>query len=162
MINHSTISERGLFKHNIDLALFKSNDIKNLLLGDTDKMSVLEVRKAFKNQVKSHLFIDETVEDTKSYIFYDVVISNIHTTMKTCRVIMYAVCHRDILDGYIREGYYGNRADILSQMIEEVLVNDETISNEFGVGRLLLDNVDIYNSKTLYGSIMTFEVPNFR
>ena len=75
--------------------------------------------------------------------------------------MIYAICHRDILEDYVKEGYYGNRADILSEMIEETLL-DDSIVKKFGIGDLSLDNVDIYNSVTFYGCIMSFSVRNFR
>ena len=63
---------------------------------------------------------------------------------------------------YSKEGYYGNRADILSQMIENCLICDEDVAREFGIGNLKLDSVEIFNGRTLYGCQMTFSVPNFR
>lgn len=87
---------------------------------------------------------------------------NLEANIKNCQVVLYAVCHRDILDTYTHEGYYGNRADVLSQMIEDCLINDEEVANSFGIGTLSLDSVDIYNAKRFYGCIMIFNVPNFR
>ena len=75
---------------------------------------------------------------------------------------MYAICHRDILENYSKDGYFGNRADILSQMIEDSLLNDPDTVKDFGIGDLLLKSVDIYNATRFYGTIMTFEVPTFR
>lgn len=86
----------------------------------------------------------------------------IHSNTKDCQVVLYAICHRDILDDYEKEGYFGNRADILSQMIEDCLLNDKEVANSFGIGQLSLDSVDIYNTQRFYGCIMTFSVPNFR
>lgn len=160
--NDKTTSERGKFKMKIHAALLKNNDIKELLLGDVSGKSASEVRKLFKEHVKSHLFIDDTIKETKSYIYYDVRIPDIHTNIKNCWVVLYAVCHRDILDNYEKDGYFGNRADILSQMVEDCLICDENISKEFGIGELSLDSVDVYNGRNLYGCIMEFNVPNFR
>ena len=75
---------------------------------------------------------------------------------------MYVIVHRDILDDYYKEGYDGDRADALSQMIENTLINDEETSNSFGIGKLNLDSVNIYNATRFYGCIMNFSVPNFR
>lgn len=125
-------------------------------------MSASEIREEFKNHVKSHLFIDDTIEETDSFIYYDVTMPSLEPNIKSCRVIMYAICHRDILDNYYVEGYYGNRADILSEMIEDILINDKKVANSFGIGELTLDSVDIYNSTRFYGCIMTFNVPTFR
>ena len=154
--------ERGKFKQEINSAFYKSQDIKDLLLGDTSSQKPTETRKQFKNHVKSHLFIDDTIQDTNSYIFYDIVMPQLSSNIKLCHVIIYAICHRDILDDYSKDGYYGNRADILSQMIEDCLINNEEVSNSFGIGKLSLDSVEIYNSKKFYGCIMEFSVPNFR
>lgn len=157
-----TTSEKGKFKEEIHAALYKSKDIQELLLNDTSGMSASKVQEEFRNHVKSHLFIDDTIEETSSFIFYDVVFPYLEPNVKTCRVIMYAICHRDILDDYYKDGYFGNRADALSQMIEDVLINDKEVANSFGIGELTLDSVEIYNSTKFYGCVLTFNVPSFR
>jgi len=157
-----TTAERGYFKENINLALFKSDEIKELLLGDTTGMSKAQIQKEFKKHVFSHLFIDDTIEEEDSFIFYDVVLPTLHSNIKQCTIYMYLICHRNILDNYHIEGYHGNRADILSQMVENVLLNDEEVVNDFGIGKLRLDSIDVYNSRRFYGCIMRFDVPNFR
>ena len=75
---------------------------------------------------------------------------------------MYVICHRDILDNFSVEGFYGNRADIMSEMVEDTIVGDSSVSNQFGIGELDLTRIEIYNSKRFYGRILTFGVPNFR
>lgn len=156
-----TTKERGIYKTRITNALLKSENIKDLILGDTSGMKQIAVIKDFKEHVKSHLFIDDTIKDTDTYIFFDVIMPKLRPQVKSVQVLIYAICHRDILENYSKEGYYGNRADILSQMIEEILI-DDNIVKEFGIGDLELDNVDIYNSNTFYGCIMSFGVHNFR
>lgn len=156
--------DRGKFKNEIHTALYKSENIKNLLLGDTSGKSANDIRKLFREHVKSHLFVDDTILATESFIFYDVILPTLKSQIKECRVILYAICHRDILDdeNYYVEGYCGNRADILTQMIEDCLINDEETANSFGIGKLSLDSVDIFNDKKFYGYMMVFDVPNFR
>ena len=155
-------AERGKFKKNIHEALYNSNDIKELLLGDISGMSASDKQKLFRKHVKSHLFIDDTIEETDSYIFYDVRLPDLTAQIKNCQVVLYAICHRDILDDYVKEGYFGNRADVLSQMIEECLINNEEVINKFGIGELSLDSVDLYNATRFYGVVMIFNVPDFR
>lgn len=162
MPRKKTTAERGKFKEEISSALYKSSNIRELLLGDTSGMSASEVRARFKEHVKSHLFIDDTIEEATSFIFYDVIFPRLHTNVKDCCVVMYLICHRDILDDYVKENYYGNRADILTQMVEDALINDDEVAKSFGIGRLTLDSVDIYNSRRFYGCMMTFTVPDFR
>ena len=155
-------AERGKFKEEIHKALYNSSDIKELLLGDISGKKQSEVMADFKNHVFSHLFIDDTITETDSFIFYDVQFPELHSTIKTCQVVLYAICHRDILDNYFKDGYYGNRADILSQMIEDVLVNNPKAARNYGIGELTLDSVLIYNSVRFYGCRLYLSVPDFR
>lgn len=157
-----TTAERGRYKEIIHAALFKSKDIRDLLLGDTSGLSKAELMSKFKQHVKSHLFVDDVIKETDTFIFYDVSLPVLHTNIKTCKILMYLICHRDILENYNAEGYYGNRADVLSQMVEDVMINDEEIARDFGIGKLTLESVEIYNSTKFYGCVMTFDVPNFR
>lgn len=156
-----TTKERGKYKMRIAKALLESNNIKDLILGDTSGKKQIEVIKDFKKHVKSHLFIDETIKETETFIFYDIAVPALRPQVKELRLIVYCICHRDILENYEKEDYYGNRADILSQMVEEILI-DENIVKQFGIGDLTLDSVNIYNSTTFYGCIMDFSVHNFR
>ena len=156
------ISERGKFKNKIHNALYHSEGIKEVLLGDISGKSAGEIRAMFREHVKSHLFVDEPISETQSFIFYDIELRYMKENIKTCIVTMYVVCHRDILDEYNKEGYYGNRIDILSQMVEDCLISDPKVSMDFGIGELKLDSVEPYNGQYLYGCCMTFIVPNFR
>ena len=157
-----TTAERGKFKKEIHAALYKNEDLRELLLGDTSGMSTKQLRESFKEHVKSHLFIDDTIEEATTFIFYDVSFPILQSNIKRCQIVMFAICHRDILENYSKEGYFGDRADILSQMIEDTLINDEEVANSFGIGRLSMDSLDIYNSNRFYGSVLTFSVPAFR
>ena len=127
MAKLKSTTERGRFKQEIHAALYKSKDIKELLLGDTSAQNASKVKEGFRDHVKSHLFIDDTIIDTSSFIYYDVRMPRLESNIKHCQVVLYAICHRDILDNYEKEGYYGNRADILSQMIEDCLINNEGV-----------------------------------
>lgn len=162
-MKRKTTVERGVFKNEIHAALYNYKPLRDLILGDTTGRSAGEIRKAFRDHVKSHLFIDDTIMETDTFIFYDVVFPSLRAQTKQCKVVLYAICHRDILDESIEaDGYYGNRADVLTEMIEDCLINDEEQANSFGIGKLSLDSVDIFNDKRVYGSVMVFTVPDFR
>lgn len=157
-----TIADRGLFKENIQTALYKNNDIKELILGDLTGKKQSEIMKEFKDHVKSHLFIDDTIEETGSFIFYDVGLPFVHPEIKTCQVTMYIIVHRDILEDYTKEGYRGNRADILAEMVQDTLLNDAEVCRSFGIGPMEIYALYPYNSRRFYGVQIIFEVPNFR
>ena len=162
MVKNKSIADRGLFKQEISAALYKSADIRELLLGDTTGMSASAIQQKFQEHVKSHLYVDETVQETNTFIFYDVDFPSLRENTKTCRVIMYVLTHVDIIDDYYKEGYFGNRVDVLTKMIEDVLINDIDVANSFGIGRLNLDSLELYQATKFYGTVLTFSVPNFR
>lgn len=155
------IIELGRYKEIISKYLFKNEKLRRIIIGDKDMTPVEQVTE-FKNHVKSHLFIDDTITSQESFIFYDVILPSTGATIKDLRIIMYVICHRDILDNFSVEGFYGNRADIMSEMVEDTIVGDSSVSNQFGIGELDLTRIEIYNSKRFYGRILTFGVPNFR
>ena len=81
---------------------------------------------------------------------------------------MFAICHRDILEDYSKEGYFGDRADILSQMIEDSLINDEEVANSFGIGKLsgkqrsiLIGTVFAQAARHLSGKVLKVVVTDF-
>lgn len=156
-----SIKERGLFKDNIKNMLFSCDDVIKILIDDYENLTAKQKREKFLECVKSHLFINDTLTEKGTYIFFDVIISNLETHTKECNIVMYLVCHRDLLDNFKMEGYYGNRADILSQAVEEALL-DKKNSKEFGIGDLQLTSVDIYNSADYYGVQMIFNAECFR
>ena len=154
-----TVIELGKFKTRINNALLKDENIQEILTGTTGDSR--EQFEKTKKQIHSHLFIDDTIKDTSTYIFYDVTMPDLRSQIKDIKVYMYAICHRDILENYSKEDYWGNRTDILAEMIEDAILNP-TVLREFGIGELVLDNIDIYNSTEFYGRILVFTVPNFR
>lgn len=162
MTRLKTTAERGKFKQIIHKALFENENIREMIIGDFSKMSKIDQLKTFKEYVKSHLFIDDTITESKTFIFYDIELPDLHENIKDCRISMYLICNRDLLENYEKNGYYGDRIDILSQMVEEALINNEKVSQKFGIGKLTLDSVNIYNATRFYGCILEMSVPNFR
>lgn len=162
MSRKKTLYERALFKQLIHKALYQNEDIKKIIIGDLSEKTQTEIMSSFKKHVKSHLFVEETIKDAGTYIFYDVMFPRLGTNIKTCRIIMYAICQRDTLEDNSSEKYPGDKIDALSQMIEDSLINDDTVVNKFGIGELNIDSIDIYNSNRFYGNIFVFNIPNFR
>lgn len=152
------IKDRGQFKSNIKKCLYKNENLRQLLFDD-ENINVTPL--LFSERVKSHLFLDDILTEKKSYIFFDVVCPQFSAQIKDMKIVMYVICHRDILDEYPqREGYYGNRADALSQAVEKALITDS--AKEFGIGDLQLESVDLYNGKEYYGTQLIFDVSTIR
>lgn len=166
-----SVKELGKYKKKIASPIYNSETIKVMLLGNDYASSTEDIDTLLKKHVFSHLFVDGVVTETQPYIFYDITIPNFGTTIKDVKLIVYAICHRDILDVFdvepalsptIIKDYYGNRCDKLSQALEEIFCEDNTISKNFGIGSLTLTDVSLYNVKNFYGRILTFTVPDFR
>lgn len=159
------LKELGSFKNKIGPMLYNSENIREILLGKNYKSQYTteaSIRSALKSHIYSHLYVDDSISNTESYIFYDTTIPRVGNSVKSCHIVVYAFCHKDILDSYVRQGYYGNRADILCQMVEETLLDNEQV-RDYGIGKLTLTNVSLYsNEKKFYGKVLEFEVPNFR
>ena len=155
-----TINDIGNIKSKIKSMLYANGDIQHLLFNGSIPSGASK-KELFNKLVKTHLFIDDTITDTGSFIYFDTSISDLHYQTKTMRVHLYAITHRDLLDNYTHDYYVGNRADVLAEEIADTLTNEKN-SNEFGIGEISLMNVDIYNSESYYGRILTFEVKNFR
>lgn len=152
------IKDRGQFKSNIKKCLYKNENLRQFLF-DGENINVTP--HLFSERVKSHLFLDDILTDKKSYIFFDVICPQFTAQIKEIKIIIYVICHRAILDEYTqKDGYYGNRADVLSQAVEEALITDS--AKEFGIGDLQLEGVDLYNGKDYYGTQLIFNVPTFR
>ena len=152
------IKDRGRFKSNVKKCLYKNENLRQFLF-DGENTNITP--HLFSERVKSHLFLDDILTDKKSYIFFDVICPQFTAQIKEIKIVMYVICHRDILDDYTqKDGYYGNRADVLSQAVEEALITDS--AKEFGIGDLQLEGVDLYNGKDYYGTQLIFNVPTFR
>lgn len=55
MARSKATAERGKFKQEIHAALYNNAEIRSLIVGDTTDKTGSEIRKAFKDRVKSHL-----------------------------------------------------------------------------------------------------------
>ena len=81
-MRESTTKERGIYKTRISNALLQSNNIKEIILGDTSELTPKELLSKFQKHVNSHLFIDETIKDTTTYIFFDVIMPELRPQTK--------------------------------------------------------------------------------
>lgn len=156
------LKELGKYKHNFKKALYSSDKIRRILLEEnyTD-MPESEICKELDKYIFSHLYIDDLVDEEKTYIFFDVRMPHFGSSIKNCDITMFLICHKNIVDNYYDKNYYGNRTDILTQYLEEIL-EQEDVKNKFGIGSIQITNLDIYNNTKFYGRILGLSVPNFR
>ena len=156
------LRQKGEYKSKIFTSLYKSRYLLRVLLNDYSIDEHTNCAKDFKEHVKSHLFVDGTVYDCASYVFFDVVIPNMRSQTKTLQIIMYVVCHRDILDEPTQiEGVSGNKADVMAMLVDDALSNKE-VRKEFGIGDLTLEESIVYSGKDYYGTQLIYTAVDFK
>ena len=102
------------------------------------------------------------------YIFLETAVTKTTSTMKTMKIVIQPVCHKDILTVQNSSaGYYGTRYDLLAERIEELLYpSDKALSRqrqkEFGIGLPELQSVETFTGGLWIGRTMTYLVPDFR
>lgn len=148
----SHMKDTALLKIKLKEALLQNEDLKKFIVADENISDIQKIQE-FNKHVKTHLFVDDTIKDKSTYIFFEVVSPEIGAQLKEARLVLYAICHCDLLDKDIPEvegDYIGNRADVLSQIIEDTLENDTEL-NKFGIGKFDLESIEVYNSASYYG-----------
>lgn len=154
----------GSYKNKISSTLFKNDDIQKLLIGkDYDLLEKKELYKLMGKHILSHEFIDNIIEQAETNIYYDITISAISSTVNSCKLYLYCICDRKILDSiktyeYKNEIIFGNKADILSCVVNDILMSIEDI----GVGGFEFLDSNIINTKECYGRVLVYKVPDFR
>ena len=163
---NKSLKQLGSYKNKISLNLIQSEDIKKILLGNKylETADDEEIEDELITRIKSQEYIDGVVTESKAYIFYDVTMPRVGSTIKDCRLVVYIMCHRHELDmlksyDYKSEKLIGNKVDILSVVVDDVLESD--VKN-LGIGELDIKDVVIYNSKDFYGRVLVYDIPDFR
>lgn len=163
MKKKKTLKERGEFKATIYNILIKDPRIQKIVLNDLyDSLNEKERIKKMRDFVFTHLFVNDTIKEVGTFIYFDIYFPRMRDQIKTCKITMYAMTHRDLLDTYHDPDMIGNRADCLAEYIEDVLVNDPENKYEFGIGTIVLESALYVNTANLYGTEFLFDVRTFR
>lgn len=162
------LKELGEYKNNLRSIFANDDKICRLLLGENFESMDFNFDNEFDKYVVQHLFIANTIMDTKSYIMFESYVSSTYGSTKTMKVIIQTICHKDIVKYDEKpDGYPGLRYDVLAQYIEELLCPPDKqkrndIIKKFGIGSFELMGVDIFQTEKYIGRILTFTVPDFR
>ncbi len=162
------LKELGKYKDCLYSILANDKNICQLLLGKDYANKFDDLDMELEQYILPHLYTEPVVTDTQSYIFFETYMPRASPTIKTMKISVQAVCHKNIARYTEKpQNYYGLRYDILSQYIEELLCpsDKETIKKrikQFGIGRFELQSVDLILSNDFVGRNMTFIVPDFR
>lgn len=161
MTEGKVLYDIGSCKQELFSSFINDPDICELLLNrktytDDDRENL------FYSQIFPYLYIDDTQDETLTYLCYelDIPSSSIKSssTIKNMKMIVHAYCHKKIMR-YSKKGYYGTRVDILADMVERKLRD----SYDFGIGKPELISVtNFFPNNKYYGRQLVYNVPEFK
>lgn len=143
---------------------FQSNEnITSLILGYGEEVIDLK-----DNNVFDRLVIDLSQDTAKTYVTMDSTILNSGTSIKCVEIILNIFTHLSLISlstaekaFYYKQGFYGNRIDILIDAIIRCLRG----SNKYGIGELQLrerNTMSIFQpNENYYGKQIAFQVYDF-
>lgn len=162
------LKELGDYKNRLRSIFVNNDNICKLLLGQDYEDADYDLDDELDKYVIPHLYIPDTITETKSYIMYETTMSKAYGKTKTMKVIVQAICHKDIVTYKEKpKGYPGLRYDVLSEFIEELLCPEDktdarNIMRKFGIGDFELEPTDLFLNNKFIGRVLTFTVPDFR
>lgn len=150
------LKELGSYKYTIFTKIRNSDDIKEILLGKNYNVEIVD--DLLDEHIFPYLYVPETQQTAKSYICVDVVIPKVpNFSIKNLKIIIWVFTHKSLMN-YSKKGYVGTRTDILSDILDKML----DTSRDFGIGRLKLEDVGLFNSeKQYYGRTLTYSASDF-
>ncbi len=162
------LKELGKYKDNLSSILLGDEYILRFLLKDTSGKSDEAIAIEAQKYIRPHLYMEPSEAEPACYIFLETAVTKTTSTMKTMKIVIQPVCHKDILTVQNSSaGYYGTRYDLLAERIEDLLYpSDKTLSRqrqkEFGIGLPELQSVETFTGGLWIGRTMTYLVPDFR
>lgn len=162
------LKELGEYKNRLRSIFVNDDKICRLLLGDDYENAGYDLDEELDKYIIPHPFIPQTVMETKSFIMYETYMPKAYGQIKTMKIVVQAICHKDIVEYKEKpKGYPGLRYDVLAQYIEELLCPEDkteklNIIKKFGIGSMELEPVDIFLTDSFIGRTLTFTVPDFR
>lgn len=147
-------------------------NVEDVLLGgvfqviDTDTGKTIKVKE--QGHIFDYLFVDETTHESKVFICIESVIDSVAYPFLNMILYIYVYVHRDLMrltsetspksSEMYKAGFYGNRADQLTDAIDRMLNGNQT----FGIGEVSpadrgYISVSVPNS-SFYGKCMRYKV----
>jgi len=158
----------GEYKNRFASILVNNDKICRLLLGENYETEIDDLDTELDKYIKQHLYIEDTITETKSYILFESNPSPTSPTLKNMNIIVQVICHKDIVRYKEKpKGYSGLRYDVLTRYIEEAICpKDETSKNaiikKFGIGGFEIKSPGLFNQNNFVGRTFILSVPEFR
>lgn len=149
------------YKKKVINLLGTSQDVVELLADIPDiDMNSDEAYEVFDDNLYDYDYIDETIQEYKSYVMVEAETVYSSPTVKDVRLYVQIVVPKGDMKLDVRRfrGVKGNRKDNLARRIDLLLNNKDS----FGIGRLVLRKVVQAPVPEKYTStLLVYEIPNF-
>lgn len=151
----SMLKDIGIYK-DIIISNLLTDEILELLLGkDYTEEQAMDV---VYTQIFPFLYTEDVQTKTLSYIGVDIVPEESTKKVKNMTLVIWAYCHKDIMK-YSKAGYRGNRADILSDMVDRKIRD----LGDFGIGLPEFKKAPYFMPQAkFYGRQITYIIPDFK
>ena len=158
MSEGSILKDMGSYKSTLLSYFINSEEICELMF-NKKPYTEEDVDNLIYSQIFPYLYVDDTQDETLSYLCVEVSVPRIPTgTIKDMKLIIWAFCHKGIMK-YSKKGYSGTRVDILADMVERALRD----SNKFGIGKLQLVSCEhFFPNNKYYGRQLIYNMPDFK
>lgn len=162
------LKELGDYKNRLRSIFVNDDKICKLLLGQDYENAEYDLDDELDKYIIPHPYISDTITTQNSYIMFETYMPKSYGKIKTMKIVIQAICHKDIVEYKEKPvGYPGLRYDVLAEFIEELLCPEDEnerkkIIKKFGIGTLELEPVDIFLTNDFIGRTLTFTVPDFR
>lgn len=162
------IKELGDYKNRLHSIFVNDDEICRLLLGEDYENADYDLDNELDKYIIPHLYVNETITETKSYILYETNLLNVGSSIKEMGVIIQVVCHKNIVKYPEKpQNYPGLRYDVLAEYIEELLCptssqDKERVIKKFGIGSFEMRPPELFLTDKYIGRILTFTTPDFR
>lgn len=145
-------------------------DIEDVLLGGTWNINGEEISE--QGHIFDYNFVDDTISDTRTYIFVETDIDTIVDSMFSMFNLYVCIfSHKTLvrlsdkttptLQDVIKDGYYGNRVDVLCDAVDRLLNGNKT----FGIGKVnpaSRGHLTLYSpNNKYYGKCLKYTVNNY-
>ena len=146
-----------IYKETIISKLTQSQNIKDLILS-SNGVNNLPDNELLYNYIFPYLYNPEIQSEIKTGICLDSVVSKIiNSTVNEIKIIINVFSHKDGMK-HSDTDISKTNPDIISEKIHDML----SYSREFGIGKLSLESVDLFNlQNTYYGKTLNYKCAEF-
>lgn len=155
----SVARDLAYIKATVISRLLKSDEFVKVMLRKEDFTDTERYDMEYK-QIFDYPYVDGTQEEVMSFVCVETVCRGTNRTVKSMDLYIWIFVHRNCMKmDKTCTSYGGNRADVLTDIIERLLRD----SDDLGIGKPSLDNIGYTVPQSSYfGRQLKYSIPDFK